>query len=396
MQVLGQLDLKFIVAAVPADAGGADAANGDASDGAGTGGDLAPTTGGAGGAVRAAAARTALTGGSFALLPQQLQLLLFDQHAVDERVRLEVLQAACFGGRQLLRSGARVVGGGASALIGPRTAVAPDGLKMLLHAPGGDADDDGAADRDDSWPHPLRPYRESCALASAVLDEGSQTALPLSPAEAVALQDLGAAYVAPWGWRWREETVFCSQSPAAHAPLTGAASVAAAAANVTVHAAPPADESPHSRRFFLSAMPVLFGVPLGAAELQELLSLLAQRAVDARPPTSSQPATVKTTAFEPAADCAGRSGRSDRSGGAANTAAVCALFQAGLAPPAVHRVLAYKACRGAIMFGERLSQRDCSLALARLAVCAQPFMCAHGRPAVVPLVLLRGDGGGLG
>ena len=57
-----------------------------------------------------------------------------------------------------------------------------------------------------------------------------------------------------------------------------------------------------------------------------------------------------------------------------------------LAPPAVQRVLASKACRRAVMFGTELSNDQCEHILARLAECDLPFQCAHGRPSIIPLL----------
>jgi DNA mismatch repair ATPase MutL len=58
-------------------------------------------------------------------------------------------------------------------------------------------------------------------------------------------------------------------------------------------------------------------------------------------------------------------------------------------PPAVSRILNNKACRGAIMFGDELSEVQCTEIVRRLAQCRFPFQCAHGRPSVTPLVDLR-------
>lgn len=56
------------------------------------------------------------------------------------------------------------------------------------------------------------------------------------------------------------------------------------------------------------------------------------------------------------------------------------------APKGVGRVLASKACRGAIMFGDRLSSRQRRTVMVELGGCDMPFQCAHGRPTVVPLL----------
>ena len=38
------------------------------------------------------------------------------------------------------------------------------------------------------------------------------------------------------------------------------------------------------------------------------------------------------------------------------------------------------------MFNDELSDTECCLLLERLAECAFPFQCAHGRPSMIPLV----------
>jgi hypothetical protein len=55
---------------------------------------------------------------------------------------------------------------------------------------------------------------------------------------------------------------------------------------------------------------------------------------------------------------------------------------------AIRRVLVSKACRGAIMFGDKLSRHQCDQVVSALIACALPFQCAHGRPTLVPLLRL--------
>ncbi|CAH0480244.1 unnamed protein product [Peronospora belbahrii] len=55
-------------------------------------------------------------------------------------------------------------------------------------------------------------------------------------------------------------------------------------------------------------------------------------------------------------------------------------------PPVITRLLHSRACRSAIMFGDRLSLTQCKDLIAELKMCQLPFQCAHGRPSVVPLV----------
>ncbi|XP_024976995.1 DNA mismatch repair protein MLH3 isoform X2 [Cynara cardunculus var. scolymus] len=57
-------------------------------------------------------------------------------------------------------------------------------------------------------------------------------------------------------------------------------------------------------------------------------------------------------------------------------------------PPAVLRVLNFKACRGAIMFGDALLPSECSLIVEELKRTTLSFQCAHGRPTTAPLVNL--------
>ncbi|KAJ2998727.1 hypothetical protein NUW58_g232 [Xylaria curta] len=55
-------------------------------------------------------------------------------------------------------------------------------------------------------------------------------------------------------------------------------------------------------------------------------------------------------------------------------------------PEGVLDMINSRACRSSIMFNDPLSQEECVGLLKRLADCAFPFQCAHGRPSMVPLV----------
>ncbi|KAK8129917.1 hypothetical protein PG999_002297 [Apiospora kogelbergensis] len=55
-------------------------------------------------------------------------------------------------------------------------------------------------------------------------------------------------------------------------------------------------------------------------------------------------------------------------------------------PQGILDMINSRACRSAIMFNDVLSLGDCEDLLERLADCAMPFQCAHGRPSMVPLV----------
>ncbi|KAI9801409.1 MAG: hypothetical protein M1825_003388 [Sarcosagium campestre] len=60
-------------------------------------------------------------------------------------------------------------------------------------------------------------------------------------------------------------------------------------------------------------------------------------------------------------------------------------------PQGIREMMNSKACRGAIMFNDKLSLPECRALVSRLAECAFPFQCAHGRPSAVPLVDLGVD-----
>ncbi|KAL6689861.1 hypothetical protein J3F84DRAFT_391020 [Trichoderma pleuroticola] len=60
-------------------------------------------------------------------------------------------------------------------------------------------------------------------------------------------------------------------------------------------------------------------------------------------------------------------------------------------PRGILELLHSRACRSAIMFNDALSTEECEQLVRRLAKCALPFQCAHGRPSLVPLVDLGSE-----
>lgn len=58
----------------------------------------------------------------------------------------------------------------------------------------------------------------------------------------------------------------------------------------------------------------------------------------------------------------------------------------GTCPKGIIDLLSSRACRSAIMFNDPLTLRECEQLVGRLARCAFPFICAHGRVSMVPLV----------
>ncbi|PBP16978.1 hypothetical protein BUE80_DR012276, partial [Diplocarpon rosae] len=67
-------------------------------------------------------------------------------------------------------------------------------------------------------------------------------------------------------------------------------------------------------------------------------------------------------------------------------------------PQGILDMLNSRACRSAIMFNDVLTKRQCEAVVERLSRCRFPFVCAHGRPSLVPIVgvggLRLGGGGG--
>ncbi|AGO09897.1 AaceriAAL093Cp [[Ashbya] aceris (nom. inval.)] len=50
-----------------------------------------------------------------------------------------------------------------------------------------------------------------------------------------------------------------------------------------------------------------------------------------------------------------------------------------------------KACRSAIMFGDKLNRDECIFLVRQLSSCNMPLRCAHGRPSVIPIAELKGS-----
>ena len=54
-------------------------------------------------------------------------------------------------------------------------------------------------------------------------------------------------------------------------------------------------------------------------------------------------------------------------------------------PVALFEVCKSVACRGAVMFGTLLNRDECVALMRGVSVCEHPFICAHGRPGIVPI-----------
>ncbi|KAF8475044.1 hypothetical protein BDZ91DRAFT_845230 [Kalaharituber pfeilii] len=69
------------------------------------------------------------------------------------------------------------------------------------------------------------------------------------------------------------------------------------------------------------------------------------------------------------------------------------------APKKLLELVNSRACRSAIMFGDELTKKECEVLVGRMSGTVFPFMCAHGRPSGVPLVRMgrqRASGAGEG
>ena len=62
-------------------------------------------------------------------------------------------------------------------------------------------------------------------------------------------------------------------------------------------------------------------------------------------------------------------------------------------PTSLLDLLNSRACRSAIMFNDVLSQQECETLMDDLSRCAFPFMCAHGRVSMVPVMEVGGEAG---
>ncbi|OJD18399.1 hypothetical protein AJ78_01579 [Emergomyces pasteurianus Ep9510] len=66
------------------------------------------------------------------------------------------------------------------------------------------------------------------------------------------------------------------------------------------------------------------------------------------------------------------------------------LERIGDCPKAIIDLINSRACRSSIMFNDSLGRAECENLVSRLALCAFPFQCAHGRPSMIPIVSLGG------
>jgi DNA mismatch repair protein MLH3 len=67
------------------------------------------------------------------------------------------------------------------------------------------------------------------------------------------------------------------------------------------------------------------------------------------------------------------------------------LQRIGSCPRGIISLLNSRACRSAVMFNDKLSKEQCQGLVEKVKETAFPFICAHGRNSMVPLVYLDGD-----
>ncbi|OJD29956.1 dna mismatch repair protein [Diplodia corticola] len=151
---------------------------------------------------------------------------------------------------------------------------------------------------------------------------------------------------------------------------------------------------------------VVKALPPGVAERCEadpklLLSLLrseawklAEERTRAPPGAAASAATAKGSTSKPAGTGHGSMGAT-ATAEEPHSSSPSWPAQIGSCPQGILALLNSRACRSAVMFNDELPRAGCEELVARLAGCAFPFQCAHGRPSMVPLVELGASSGGV-
>lgn len=67
----------------------------------------------------------------------------------------------------------------------------------------------------------------------------------------------------------------------------------------------------------------------------------------------------------------------------------CKVIDRKMAPRAISRAYASQACRAAIKFGDELTNEECSELLKKLIETRLCFICAHGRPTILPMLDIK-------
>lgn len=298
------------------------------------------------------------------------KLVIVDQHAADERVRLELMELVLFG------SPSPTSQADGSAVWPPlrETTVQNALLRAFFHDR--DGCDDFAISADglvlsvatSSNPSELCNAAAQIASHISAVMPSTPLRLHLSPLEAHTVRQHYEA-LRSWGFEVSLEVsteLWASDSRiAAAAPVLSARTASPHFASA--RRAPPRSGGPSSGSYseavlVVRSLPVVFDVSLGIADLRDFLTALARQ--------------QRASSIASGAGSEGRGAELSR------------LFHLGIKPPALTRILHSKACRGAVMFGTRLTRSACVTLLRLLACCRLPFQCAHGRPSVLPLCTL--------
>lgn len=299
-------------------------------------------------------------------------LLAIDQHAADERIRLELLQ-------QLLRS--QFVSPGPA---GTRAASGRDhhqreadqreaARARVLHL--------GSGERE-----VLAPQSGAGIGRRAATQSRSERVVGISESDRRAIA-VAAPYLRRWGWQFSLEQ---TGAEGVHTGGRGSRSDPpedSVARSVAVPSGGPASGAV----LRLREAPSVLGRALVLDDLLEMARGMQREA--ARWAARRRPG--------------GRGGR-DRSGdGSAGTGSrsvgvsellgeeeELAVFRSGSASSSgVHRCLANRACREAVKFYDPLEWKQAAGLAMELASCQLPFQCAHGRPSLVPIAQIASVGG---
>lgn len=260
------------------------------------------------------------------------QLVIIDQHAADERIRLEQLEKILFDTPVSYRSSTELKYFEAS----------PDGMRIITKS----------VPSSSSVPEGSRYFARLTVHPPEVFE--------ITPRERHLIRSY-LPILNLWGFRIDFSTTndsFPSFSPFTNNPT------------VTVPS-----------QVYLRSVPQLFDISLSSKDLREFIGRLEY--VDNTQETLAVSTHVSATVAGNGLNHCQDTFRSE----AMHTIRK-QLYTNNIRPSAITRILHSKACRGAVMFGETLSLDRCNGILEQLSRTKLPFQCAHGRPSMVPLVTL--------
>ena len=293
------------------------------------------------------------------------QLFIVDQHAADERVRLEGLVSAAFSCAQQQQHTRHAGTQTQMSIEGypVKYIASADGMQLSTEPQDIANDADGKIFERDGFEHATDIPQHLTAVAKS-----PPLKFMVSGVERHVMRDYRDV-LRTWGWTLKlpEDEQAPSGSPAVlrcdagkREPNTSefhdALHMAAATRSVA--------STMHSNSFTsmfsptnvqVLSVPVFFGIVLSLGDLREFIADLYGNAPMQHSATTS----------------------------------VSQYYHDGCRPAAVYRILASKSCRGAVMFGDELNRSQAQHLLSALSECRFPFQCAHGRPSIVPLTVLQ-------